>query len=256
MGSDQHTATDLTGGCARELHRLSHLLTRYIDLERFFYGSASASRKETERLCRFSGCFGYGILLHVAGERRPAFVSPSLFDLAGMPAPALHESAKVFTDAFLINENSYAAGEYIRHFYWQPADNFISRLVLTGAVGQISLVSSSGTLRFLGSSGTPHSILSLFGSEELFATQDKLCHLNVITELDLIMGLSASQYAVYRLMHNLADNRILSEKLFCSAPTIKSHKAAIKKKMRAIPQKRRACWLLCRPFLAKSVAKG
>jgi DNA-binding CsgD family transcriptional regulator len=249
MGTDPHTISDLRGGCARELQRVSLLLAHYIDLERLFYGSVSARRKETERLCRFSACFKYGMVLHVAQESRPAFVSQGLFDLAGIPAPAPQESAKVFIDAVLITENSHAVGEYIRHFYWQPAENFISRLVLSGPDGPIFLHSSSGTLRFLGPGGAPHSILTLLGLEELFATQDELCHLNGAAELELTMALTASEYVVFILIRDPSTNRALSDKLFRSPATVKSHKSSIRKKIRELQPNSRAYWLHYHSFL-------
>jgi hypothetical protein len=210
-------------------HRTALLFTRHIHLQNI------TTPKQTERLTRFSENQPYALAVHLFGQLYPTFVSPSFFQLAKLKLPPANDLGKPFMQTLHQTGNASEAGKYILHFLVQPSSHFITSLSFhlspdnyrDGEGGGEAIITFSKTLAYRGNK--PHIILTLFATEKMLTTQNIQNLEAEENHLNFIMNLSPSQYLVFPLIHKNLTNREISKELNLSIPTIKSHKAAIRK---------------------------
>lgn len=199
------------------------LFIQHIDLQNI------ATPKQTERLTRFSENQPFAFAVHIFGQHYPAFVTTSFFQLAQLKLPSSSDLGKPFIQALYQSENWNHTGKYQLHFLMQPSSILITEIYFSDSTTTqtISLITFSQTLSYTGNK--PYIILTLFATEQQLSVkkpQEKEAEEN---NLNFIMNLSPCQYLVFPFMLQNLTNRDISKELNLSIPTIKSHKAAIRK---------------------------
>ena len=205
------------------LQRTVALFIQHIDLENI------TTPKQTERLNRFSENQNFAIAVHIFGQLYPVFVSATFFTLAGLKNPIGADLGKPFMQALHQSENFNHTGKFTLHFLMQPSSVLITEIYFSDSITTqtISLITFSQTLTYTGNK--PCVILTLFATEKQLAEQNPKKNKAEEKHLNFIMNLSPCQYDVFPFMQQNLTNRDISQILNLSIPTIKSHKAAIRK---------------------------